>query len=421
MRVNLLTLSRRVASWGFLVLFPGFVLYHYSLANGWIPPFLGGLFGAGTGAVALYALMVVPWIATRQLRGVSTAISLVTTTVVYLGVWSVANYYFLRSAGFADDAFRQSVLTLVLWTGLLFIGWFANIDSRSWRVATIVLCILIIGALVHAMVRFSSPLGPWATFASQDDDSQFSTYQAIGRSLLVCSIIVASFCRTDGRRLAVLAVGCVSLLLVGSRSDFFSLGIVTFLLTMRVLYQNRGNVFGVGGAAVLVAVGLALWPIFLETRNAEILDLSQSSSWQARVELQVAALDVIRHQPIFGDFGYYLRDGGAGAYSHNALSAWTNFGVVGFTLFVGVLVYMCGLSAVRWLIRGENGRWFIAFNLNLVALVQAIVASPVFAVLPGLAWGVTLSALRQDAAAGSPPPEAVAVLPSVQPAGGVTD
>jgi hypothetical protein len=340
--------------------------------------------------------------------------------MVYLGVWSIANFYFLRSAGFAEDAFRQSVVTLVLWAGLLFIGWFADTDSRRWRVAIIVLCIFIIGALIHAMLRFSSPLGPWATFAAQDDDSQFSTYQAIGRSLLVSSVLVASFCRTNGRRVAVLALGCITLLLVGSRSDFFSLAILTFLLTVRVLYRNRGNLFGVGGAAALIAGGFAIWPLFLSTRNAEILDLSQSSSWQSRVELQVAALDVIRHNPILGDFGYYLRDGGAGAYSHNALSAWTNFGVLGFALFMGVLLYMSGISALRWVDRGENSRWFVAFNLNLAALVQAIVASPVFAVLPGLAWGMTLNALRQDAAASSQAAQ-TAVISSSAPQLGAGD
>src|SRR5437764_49347 len=121
-RLDLLALSRRVASWGLVILFPGFVLYHYSIANAWIPPVFGGLFGVGTGAVALYALLVIPWIATRQVRGVSTGATLVAITMVYLGVWSIANFYFLRSAGFAGDAFRQSVVTLVLWAGLLFIG-----------------------------------------------------------------------------------------------------------------------------------------------------------------------------------------------------------------------------------------------------------------------------------------------------------
>jgi hypothetical protein len=347
----------------------------------------------------MFAIAALPWILMRQLRGVEREVTFVGVMTAFLGIWTVTNYAFLRSAGFAADAFRQSAVTLIMWLALVFIGWFADVEPRRWRIAVVGTCVIIIAALVHAVIRFRSPLGPWATFVAHDDDAQFSTYQAVGRSILVSSVLVASFCRRIGGRISVLSVGCVFLLLLGSRSDFFTLGILTFFLTLRLLYQNRGNLVGIGGFVGLAAVGAALWPIFLQTRNAEILDLSQSSSWQARLELQIAALDVINHHPSIGDFGYYLRDGGAGAYSHNALSAWTNFGLLGFVLFMGLTTYLTALSFIKWLKQGSNAHWFVAFNLNLAALIQAIVASPVFAVLPALAWGMALHALRQEALA----------------------
>lgn len=397
MRINLLAVSRRAATIALLVLFPGFVLYHYSLAQGWIPPFLGGLFGFGSAVMAGVAALVLPWTIYRQTERVAGQSLFVALTLGYLCLWTVANYVFLRGDSYAHDALRQSLATLVIWFALIYIGTFCDVERRGWRGALIALCLLVAAAMIHAIVRFRSPLGPWVTFASTDDDSQFSTYQAIGRSLLVCSIFLASFGRRTGVQISLLGLGMVSLLLVGSRSDFFTVAILTLGLILRAILQRKLNAGRVFAIFAVIATGFALWPLFLRSRNAEILDLSQSSSWQARHELQVAAVKVINTHPIFGDFGYYLRDSGAGAYSHNALSAWTNFGFMGFALYVGLLIYFAVLSFRRWRRFGSaNSAWFVAYNLNLAALIQAIVASPVFAVLPALAWGLTLNALRQE-------------------------
>lgn len=401
MRLNLRRWVPRIATAGLLGLFPIFILYHYLLAQGWIPPVFGGLFGMEAAALALLATLLLPWIITRQLGGAAGQGALLGLTIGYIALWTVVNSAFIGFGSYLVDAFRQSASTLVIWLALVFVGAFYSLDGRASRSTLVVLGLLIAVAMVHAMVRFRSPLGPWITFAANDEDSPFSTYQAIGRSLLVTAILIAALARRRRSQIAILGIGVISLLLIGSRSDFFALALLTGWLTLHSIYRRRSSPIGFVGILVCIGVAAVFWPIFLKSRNAEILDLSTSSSWQARMELEAWAMRVIRDHPIFGDFGYYLREGGAGSYAHNVLSAWTNFGFLGFALYLGSIAYCAVLSFRRWLRTDSfDPVWFVAFNVNMAALVQAVAASPVFAALPALGWGLVLNGLRREHAAG---------------------
>jgi hypothetical protein len=400
MTLNLTTVARRTANTGLVVLFPGFVLYHYVIAQHWLPPVLGGLFGIGSTLVAAIAIALIPWIVGRQLGGALGQGLFAAGMIGYLTLWTVINFVFVAGEAYATPAARQSLSTVLIWISLMFIGTFCVIERRPWTMALRVGGILIVLALLHSMVHFRSPLGPYLAFVANEEDSQFSTYQAIGRSIVVTSVCIAALTKRNRAKFLVFAAGTVALLLVGSRSDFFSLALLTAAVAARALYERRATLWAPVGIGAVLVMGLALWPLFLQSRSAEVLDLSQSSSWQARRELQLSAIRVIETNPVFGDFGYYLRESGAGAYPHNALSAWTNFGFLGFVLYLSVIAYFAALSVMRWL-RGSthDPTWFAAAQINVVALIQALVASPVFAVIPALGWGLALNALRRERAA----------------------
>ena len=84
-----------------------------------------------------------------------------------------------------------------------------------------------------------------------------------------------------------------------------------------------------------------------ENRVVDLLDIGSDTSNQARNELEQSAWESIVNNPVLGDYGGYTAYAGIGGYSHNLLSAWVNLGLVGFSLYIIViLAAMIGLVKV---------------------------------------------------------------------------
>ena len=118
MRLNLLNISRRTATLGFIVLFPGFLLYHYSIAQGWIPAFLGGLFGAAAAALAVAAIALSPWLAGATANGAAMPAAMTCLTIGYVALWATANYM-TGSDLYSRDAAVETFSALAGWIALL--------------------------------------------------------------------------------------------------------------------------------------------------------------------------------------------------------------------------------------------------------------------------------------------------------------
>jgi O-antigen ligase len=215
---------------------------------------------------------------------------------------------------------------------------------------------------------------------------------------MVVAIVLSVVSGRYGRQFFILAMAATLLLALGSRSHFFSLLCVILATIGFAMIRGRSKIGPIVFLIVAVMTVYFSWEILLETRAAEILDLGSSASWQERQGVQALAIDVIRANPLVGDFAYHLREIGPGGYAHNALSAWTQFGLIGFLLYGALIVYFTLLSFARSLSsRSQHGLWQIAFALNLSALVMAIASEQVFSEVPALAWGSAVNALLADA------------------------
>ena len=106
------------------------------------------------------------------------------------------------------------------------------------------------------------------------------------------------------------------------------------------------------------------------------------------------ALAIIAEHPLAGSFGYHAWD--SAGYAHNALSAWTQYGLVGFALFsitmaAATAIALAGIAKTR----GREPAWHLALQFNVIAIVLAIASEPIMSsVFPALAWGFTIRALR---------------------------
>lgn len=386
-----------VAYIAFLVMFPGYVIYHYGIRAGWFPAFAGGLFGIAALVVSLFGLMYV--ISNLLSRGETVPLleCIFLILLTYMSVWTLVAADVIAAHEYAMPALIESLSTIVIWVAVYFIGVNIRLPMYGPGWVLVLLVIAVIACFVHAIYTQNSFLGPYLVFSGNlADVAHGSTYQGIGRAVVVVAVVLASIQRSLFVQLAVLAGAIIVLLLLESRAHLFLTGLL--LLTHLVLFGFRGRNFFTGmtaSATILMAAYFSI-SIFLQTRAAEILNLSQSTSWQVRQDAFQEALRVIYANPLFGSFGYHL--GNSIGYAHNIISAWTEYGIAGFLLFIVLILYALGVSGYRVLFRHNCPPiWIIAFQFNLAALFLALTSEPIFAsVFPALGWGFTVQARKAD-------------------------
>jgi O-antigen ligase len=370
------------------------MIYHYAVASGWMPAVFGGLFGNVALALALFCVPLAAWYLRPNVLGSLWQARLFVLAWTYFAVWAVAGTLTVFSDSHGALAAREAVTMLVFWAVMFFVGTFFQLDARLHRTALAIVCAAALALLVHAMIVHASLLGPFMTFNPESEES--ATYQGASRSILISGILFTALTRRHWAQLGALILTAAALLTLGSRTYLLASSWVFIMTALAVALKARRRTALV---LVVVAAAVAIYvarTVFFATRAAELLDLGTSTSWQTRVQVQNAALDVIRHHPLVGDFAYHLRDFGPGSYSHNVLSAWTEFGILGFVLYCALIATFAFISiqgAVSNSLAATH--WRTAAALNLAALV-IIMAEPVFSVVPALAWGFTVNALVRD-------------------------
>jgi hypothetical protein len=390
--------AERVAFAGFLLLFPGFAVYHYAVAAGAVPSFLGGLYGIASALVFLVATSMGGWLLGREAWGLVPLARVVLAVLAYFLVWSVAARLALGSEHYAGPALAESAGAVVLWGAAFFVASFLRVDSPGRRRWLNLAAAGVVAILVAAMVQHQSPLGPLLLFgAESDSDQPSSSYQAVGRSVLMTAMLLAALTPVPWKQLAILSVATVLLVCLGSRAHLFTSALLVIMVLGLSLLKARRR----GASLVFLAMALAAvyagWSLFLETRAGEIFDLSSSTSWGMRQEVQALALKVIADHPLLGDFGYHLREIGPGGYAHNLLSAWPQYGLLGIMCYAGLIGYATLLSLLRVLSPPHaNSAWRMALMTNLAALVLVATSEPVFSVVPAAGWGFAVGALLHE-------------------------
>lgn len=385
---------------GLLLLFPIFVVYHYSVASGWLPAFAGGLFGPGAALMAVFGMVHVGIAAPGCKHRMPLLEFCFIALVAHLVLWAFAAVTLGAQRSYAAAAVTEALATAAIWLAAYFVG--ARVRLREGLVARSLplLAATIAVCFVHAIALHGSFIGPFLVF--QGDVGAVdagTTYQGVGRAILVVAVLLSALRAGFFAQLAVLGVAAVALMALGSRAHLFA---ILFLMALHVLvfgFRRRNLVAGVLALAAAVAAGVAAWGIFLDTRAAEIFELATSTSWQERLFASTESVRVIRENPFFGSFGYHWADRSAG-YAHNLLSAWAGFGGITFLLLLGMMLHAVAASGARVLLSERPSvAWRVAFQFNAVALLLAIASEPIYAsVFPALGWGFTVAAMRGERA-----------------------
>ncbi|WP_111411796.1 hypothetical protein [Billgrantia lactosivorans] len=390
-------LTTRVSAIGFFVLFPGFILYHTLVAMGMIPALLGGLFGVVSVLLFIAYLALLP----SQLQ------VLLTTTrgyalatlcfFVYVLLWATLNYA-LSGGSVMRAALTQTVETLVLWLVLFVLGYRVPLDSPRLARAFWIAFALIAGYLMFHVAT----TGQWMFFARRmleaevEAGDSVSTYQGYARSALVVLLFLIAVSERAMVRAVLIVLGAFVMFVLGARSELYAFLSLSALLLMLWAGMSVKYMFTLlMVVAALIAVVASQFEALAGSRQLQIFDLSGTSSWLARQNLGQRAVEQILANPLLGRFGGHIASAEVtGGYAHSMLSAWVNYGLPGFAMYLGLSLFAFVGAAYRLLFLGDRGAgWVFAFSVNFVCLLLMVLAKPVFWPLPALGWGAFANAL----------------------------
>jgi hypothetical protein len=394
MRVNLINVLEPASSIFVLVLFPGFFLYHTLVAMGAVSPFLAGLFGPVSAVALIVYCVLFLGVANYLVKTSGLFFVFCFLFFVFVFVWSLVNFV-LQSVDGVRAAFVQSLELLILWGALFFIGCFIPLESHFLRRAMLFSFFFMVGYLLF----FVMSTGEVMFYAKKQysGGESVATYQGFARSGLLILLFLLSIAKGLGWRLLFSALGVFVLFVLGGRSELYSYIFVCGLFYFLWSLQDRKSMFlAIFLIFVFVVLMIGYVDLLLASRQLQVIDLSSSSSWLARNELLLKAIDQVKENPVLGLFGGHIDAESVGGYAHNVLSAWVSYGLFGFSLYFSLAFYALYVSFFNYIKKLNNIYWAFSFACNACCMLLILIAKPVYWPLVAIAWGSVINARRQD-------------------------
>lgn len=373
----------------FLVLYPGFIIYNLLVGYGFIPAFLGGYFGIISFSYLLFASVFV------IVKPV-----LLLTKIGYYYLFFIFSLFFissitaLYSIGFNYEyyvqlAFRQYLESSILLLSTIAISFGVNINSKVLirGVSIFVFCVFLFFSFYVIITKKSMFYMLSITEGAKDG---LSTYQGYGRTFLVTGLLLLAVVKKD-IIYSLLAIIIAFILFVnGSRSELIAFIFSLFLYSL-YYYKSSRTLFlllfiFLGGIFLYFSGG---YEQMAGSRVFQLTNISEASSWQGRKALQSMALQQLSINPIWGIFGgHILATGTAGGYAHNVFSAWVNYGVIYFILYLILVCWPLVSTTISLFIKKENSSQLkFCFLISSSVVLLILTAKSVFWFLPGFAFG----------------------------------
>jgi len=381
----------------FFLLFPCLFFYRSAVTEEMIPTVIGRgsvFFFCVTFLIFCFPLMA----RVGCLKNNSLIITMLfLALLMYSSAWVGIHYALGEEVHQRTDVLYRSIFMMVSWFALFSIGFF-------WphRVPKAYLMLLATGFFGMACIVLFNLDSQYLIFqlGISTKDGGY-TYQSFAIYATFSALVWLSTIKNIYVFFAVSASALVVIFFIGARSEL--VGFVAVLPFMVCLHYKRNPLKTITASAVIISVFTVCAVYFYEnlssSRQLQLLNITASSSGVARLDMQDAALDAIRRAPIMGDFAGDVRDyGDTGSYAHNLISAWRQFGILGFLLYTALLIFPLKVS--RELLKNNAHREgvnlpIITYVFSIFSLTLVLVAKSIFWPFPAFAWGLAAACCRK--------------------------
>ncbi|MFA3513681.1 O-antigen ligase family protein [Acinetobacter baumannii] len=394
-KISLVEINKNISSSMFLLLFVGYILYNVLLLYKFIPPFLGGYFGI-VSTVAFVLLAITSKTTIKYSFKYSKYLSILAFLALINAIVSTVAASFYDSVSLAV---YQSILTIVFWIAFYCMGFYIpeyNIDRI--RKICLFFVYLFFGYSVWYFITEDSYMLPFVKGVLVDTD-ELASYQGIARNLLVVATFVIAFSKNNITNLVHTVALLIILFMLGARSEL----VAFFLIVMayHLIRSIRIKSSFIVAASIFTIVAFAAVANYAElgdSRQFAIFNAAKDESWQQRNDREHFAIDTIQKNPILGDFGAYLNQGGVGSenvggYAHNALSAYTEYGLLFFLAYIAVIFGTLFSSFFYYLKDLKNPYWAFCFLMCLQVAFMVVFSKNFAWSITYLSWGVYFGTL----------------------------
>lgn len=329
----------------YIILVPGYFVYHISVGKGLIGSFLGG-YSTIISAALIPFLGFAYYSHTRREKAARTPLD-----IFFLGY---VLYYATVLLG--AIAIQKNIGNAISQMGVIpqFVALFLTTRLLPHSSRTLKRLNLGFILIVSGVILLNSAEGSFviATLDIRQDAETLASYQAYALMYTIALALTLGQLETVQARFPIHILALTTLFLNGARTEF--IGAVLIALTIE-FFKSKNKV-----SLILLATVFFLSTALLSTAVQDLLpnnrvlllftERSNDESASERGAVFQNGISTIANNPITGNFGSYPQ----GEYIHNALSAWVDLGLVGFVWYIGlvltpvaVLLRLHGLAVFR--------------------------------------------------------------------------
>lgn len=377
------------ASFFILATFSFNFIYNYFTVVGLIPKVNYSLISNFLSIITL----IIAFTYNKALLYNKTLFNILIVFITYSLIFSLISFTF--SSNLIDiGALTESLVLILYFTCFVFVfSFYYDLPSYPFKI-----CFLIIFFIALVETDFSQII-PFSL-----DNIAGGSEGHINYQLTSFFTLITWFCfffkETGALRRFIYTVLAIYLLLIsGGRSELVGFIISGFFTIICFYFFSSTNKIKKTLLLLLVTsiciysmfyLYSTYFDLFTNSRHLQIFDLEHNSSWEARQNLTEINIKQIINQPILGAYGSH-RSLGDGAYIHNILSAWQQFGLLGFILFASV-VYFPFILTLYYLLK-DNTKYNIypcVFISTYIVIVSTF-TKPVFWPYSGIALALLIA------------------------------
>jgi hypothetical protein len=327
----------------FWLYFPGLFLYNFLVSTGSIGAILPG---GGAGFITALTLPVffMQYLNSKRFTLVFSRLEIIFLSVIIFSLLASGIYLSLGiPKQLTLEMFSRSTGNLLVLLLYFLAAFSLNMNSNIFM-NVIVISFLALSALIVFNVNWEyGLLSISAGYANQynvDENASIATYQFYARLYAPLAILVISVMSSFIKKFLLIILSIICMVFIGARTEMILMILVFPLYYFIMNFAKASKILAMTSLFIISSGFIILFSdIFLDlfsfnNRFSTLYDLSSDGSLNERENALQFSIDEIQESLFFGNYGSYTSYGGLGYYPHNILSAWHNYGILGFTQYL---------------------------------------------------------------------------------------